>query len=140
MKKLFALLALFVSFAASAQQAPLNARFFASGARTAASVVTSDYTNTGWRGVQIYIKTTAFTSGTYTPKIQGKDSVSGDYYDILTGAAIAGTGNVTLTVYPGMTAAANVAASAPLPATWRVQMVGAASPSMTFSVGGSLLP
>lgn len=135
-KNLLVAFALLVSAPAFSQSANLQAKFFASSARTSADVHTADLSNPGWRGVQIYIKTTAFTSGTYTPHIQGKDPVSGDYYDILVGAAISGTGNVTLTVYPGITATSNVSASTVLPQTWRLQMVGASTPSMTFSAGG----
>ena len=106
-----------------------------SASRTAATVNTADQTNPAWKCLTVTINTSAFVSGTYTPTIQGKDPVSGNYYTLLAGAAIAGTGLVVMQVCPGIVAAANVAASAMLPRTWRVTLAGAATPSMTFSVG-----
>lgn len=110
----------------------------ASAARTAATVSSADQTNPQWHSVQVIINVSAYTSGSYTPTIQGKDPVSGNYYTLLTGAALSGTGTTVLSVGPGVTAATNTAAGLYLPRTWRITFAGAATPSMTFSVGAVL--
>lgn len=140
MKRL--LLALMLSTSLSVAMADIgtnmSSTLLASGARTAADVHTADLTNTSWKGVSVIVDVTAFTSGTYTPHIQAKDSASGKYYDILVGAAISGTGTTVLKVYPGITPATNTAVSDTLPKVWRLQMVGASTPVMTYSAGAFL--
>ena len=68
-----------------------------------------------------------------TPSIQGKDPVSGAYYTILTGAAVAATGITVMRVGPTITAAANVAANAILPKEFRVSVAVADAESLTYS-------
>lgn len=104
-------------------------------ARTAATVNTADQLNQSGKGAVVIVDVTAFTSGTYTFTVQGRDPASGKYYTILTSAALGATGTVILRIYPGLTAAANLTASDVLPTAWRVSAAGAATPSMTFSVG-----
>jgi hypothetical protein len=116
----------------------LTATILPSAARTAATVNSTDFTNNTWRGAHVIINVSAFTSGTYTPRIQAKDPISGNYYDLLIGPAIAATGTTVLKIYPGIVASPNAAASDILPRTWRVQVNGAATPSMTFSVSAFL--
>src|SRR3954451_3932634 len=79
--------------------------------------ITSDL---GAAGVTVYVKTTAIGTGSITVTIQGKDVASGDYYTLLAGVAITTNTVNRYTVYPGLTAAANVTASDVLPAVWRV--------------------
>lgn len=131
--------ALFTAAPSAHAQQLLPVTLLPSAARTAASVNTPDQTNCCWHGIYVIINTSAFTAGTYTPTIQGKDPVSGTYYTILTGAAINGTGLVVLKVLPGITAATNVAVLDALPRTWRLSLAGS-SASMTFSVGAYLIP
>lgn len=106
----------------------------ASAARTA-SVNTVDVVNDAFRGVRVYINVTASAA---TPSvvftIKDKDPVSGNYSTLLASAAITGAGLTVLTVYPGVTASANVAASTPLGRVWRVEAVAADSDSLTYSV------
>ena len=68
-----------------------------------------------------------------TPSIQGKDQVSGAYYTILTGAAVAATGITVMRVGPTIIAAANVAANAMLPKEFRVAVAVADAESITYS-------
>ena len=68
-----------------------------------------------------------------TPSIEGKDPVSGAYYTILTGAAVAATGITVMRVGPTITAAANVAANAILPKEFRVSVEVADAESLTYS-------
>lgn len=57
-----------------------------------------------------------------TPKIEAYDTVSGKYYDILTGLAITAVGTTILKVHPLLTASANVIAKDMLPKNYRVTM------------------
>jgi hypothetical protein len=142
MKKLFSSLLLVIALltaggaAAQGNAGNIQGTLLPLLARTAATVNTSDQQNYLWRCVSVLINVTAFVAGTYTPTIQGKDPVSGNYYTILTGAAMASAiQQPTLRVCPGITPVANVAVSDILPRTWRVTFAGATGQSMTFSVG-----
>lgn len=103
------------------------------------TVTLSDIANPSWRGAHVVVTATAMSGGTVTPKIQGKDPVSGGYYDIATGTAISGAGSQVMKVYPGITPTTGTVADF-LPAIWRVQLVGSSSPVGTLSIGGSLAP
>src|SRR5258708_17886946 len=125
-----AVLALGFAGDARAQAGNLQSTILASAARTAAQVNSADQNNLTWSGVHVTINITAFVAGTYTPKIEGKDPVSGTYYDILVGTALGATGITVLKIYPGMAVVANGAASDFLPRVWRVQLNGATGQSM----------
>lgn len=140
MKKLWVfLLALCLSGFAAAQTANVNTTSLLqpSATLTATTLNLPDQTNPSWRGVHVIINVTTATAGSYTPHIQGKDPVSGVYYDILVGTAITATGTTVLKVYPGIAASANASASDILPQTWRVQLVGS-TPNLALSVGAFL--
>lgn len=102
-----------------------------------------DLGNLGAAGVVVVVNVTAVAN---TPSvvftIQGKDRVSGQYYDILSSAAVTATGVTRLRVHPDLTAAANAAASDLVPDVWRVKAVGGASAgaTMSFTVGACLTP
>jgi hypothetical protein len=128
-----------VSFAQS--QSNATGTVLPSASYTAATVNSQDMSNTNWRGGHFTFNVTAFISGTYTPHIQGKDPVSGVYYDILLatgGNVLSANGITVLKVYPGVGAIAGGATNDILPSTWRVQLIGASTPSMTLSVGFNL--
>ena len=111
----------------------------ASAARTA-SVNSADFTNPGGaKGLRVWIKCTvdpAAASVVFT--IAGK-TAQGDYYTILTSAAVASVTTVTLVVHPDIAASANVNALSVIPYTWRVQAVAADADSITYSVGAEYL-
>ena len=110
-----------------------------SEARTA-SENSLDQENNWYRGVKIFINVTdSADSPSVVFTVAQKDPISGVYSTLLASAAITGAGHTVLTIYPGVTAAANVAASAPLPKTWRVQAVHADADSITYSVGYAYL-
>jgi hypothetical protein len=76
-----------------------------------------------------------------TVTLQGKDVVSGQYYTVLTSAAITTTGLTVLRIYPGISASANAAANDVLPPVWRVSYaITGTSPAVTATVGASMLP
>lgn len=102
----------------------------------------ADQTNYNGRGLKLIIDVTAIsgTSPTVTVTIQGKDPTSGKYFTILASAALNAVATTVLTVYPGQTAAANVAANDILPRTFRViAVVGGTGPSVTATVAASLI-
>lgn len=126
------------AFAAQAQQqGNLSASILSATVRTV-TAVSADQINPSWRGGHFIISASVVTAGSFTPKIQGKDPVSGNYYDILVGPAVSTVTDVVLKVYPGIAAVANSSASDILPRVWRLNMVGASSPNMKFSVGAFL--
>jgi hypothetical protein len=112
---------------------------YASAARTATPTAL-DYDNPAHLGAVVFIDCTAVAD---TPSvvftIQGKEPLGDEYYDILASAAITGTGNTVLRVYPTLTAAANAAANHPLPRVWRVLATHADADSITYSVTACLL-
>lgn len=110
-----------------------------SGARTA-TTSSAAQTNRDHRGVKVTIhRTASAATPSVVPTIEGYDETSGQWVTLLTGAAITGTGTTTLTLYPGVTASANVAVSDVLPRTWRVTMTAADADSLTYSVGANLI-
>lgn len=111
----------------------------ASLARTA-TASSGDQTCHG-RGVRVSIDCTASANTpSVVPTIEVKDPVSGVYTAVLTGAAITGASHVEMVVYPGITAAANVAASMVLGAVYRVAMTHSDADSITYSVAAVQLP
>ena len=87
------------------------------------------------KGAVFVLDITAIT-GTHDVKIQYADEVSGKYVDV-PGAAFAqksGTGTSQLSVYPGLTASANVAVTQVLTKNLRaVSTVGGTSSAFTLS-------
>ncbi len=106
----------------------------AAGAGTYTSI---DQDNFVAKGANVFANITAITgtSPTLTVIIEGKDSASGQYYTILSSAALGATGFTPLTVYPGVTAVANSAASQIVPKYWRVRaVVSGTGPAVTATI------
>lgn len=111
----------------------------ASAARTA-TVDSADQTNVNGRGLHVFVDVTAVTATpTITVKIQGKDAVSGTYYDLLEGTALTAVATQTLKVYPGLTAVLNEDENDILPRTWRIRVEHTDADSITYSVGASVI-
>lgn len=111
----------------------------ASAARTATNN-SGSLSNFAARGVQVIVDVTAATSTPSTVfTIEGFDVVSSKWYVLLTSAAIVGVSTTLLTVYPGVTVAANVAVSQVIPRTWRVVATHGNANSQTYSVGAVIL-
>lgn len=107
---------------------------FTSAVRTA-SGNSADLINASNKGVHVVIDMTAVpTVETVTFTIEGKDPLSGKYYDILVSSAIVAVSTVVLKVYPGITVAANLSASDALPKTYRIKTTHSASGNFTYSV------
>lgn len=111
----------------------------ASAARTA-TTSSADQTNYNAKGVRIFINATASAA---TPSVvftvEVKDPVSATYTAVATSAAITGAGHTVVTVYPGITTAANVSIAHVLGRTWRVTATAADADSLTYSVGYSYI-
>lgn len=110
----------------------------ASAARTTA-FDGPDMVNYNARGLHLVIDITTFTAGSITITIQGKDPVSGKYYNILTSAALAAVATTVLRVYPNATIAANLSINDVLPRVWRVTVAVADATSFTYSIGANLV-
>lgn len=107
-----------------------------------AGVNGSDQVNNSSRGINLVIDITAITgtTPTLTVTLQGKDTASGKYYTILASTALNAVATTVLTVFPGATASANVAANAQLPRTWRViTAIGGTGPAVTATIGASVI-
>lgn len=110
----------------------------ASAARTA-TTNSADFTNYNAKGIKVVIDVTVDpAAASVVFDIEGKDSVSGKYYSLLTSAAIVAVGTTVLTVFPGVSETANVKASDMLPRTYRVTATHADADSITYSVSGAL--
>ena len=136
MKKIFAglLLAAF-ALGALAQNVNRSGTLLASATRTA-TVTGQDMSNDNYACLTVILDvTTAPGVDTVTVAIQGKDTVSGKYYTLLTGAAVSATGTTTYKVCPGITAAANAAVADMLPRTWRANVTHSAGTSFVYSLG-----
>lgn len=111
----------------------------ASAARTA-TTTSDDQTNLTGKAAQVVLNVSSITaSPSITLTIQGKDSISGNYYTIITGAAVVGTGTTTYTAGLGVASVANVAIGTVLPKTWRVSIAHGDTDSITYSVSATVV-
>ena len=70
------------------------------------------------RGIKIQVNALGFISGSFTVTLNGV--INGINYTILTSAALSAAAVTILTVYPGLTAVANVTATDILPPHWSI--------------------
>lgn len=104
-------------------------------AQVAGTVTSSNQTNPLNKGIKVYINITTIGSGnTVTVTIQAVDPGSGNVVALLVSAALASNATTTLTVYPGLTAAANVTANDVLPYTWNIKAVVAGGNATTGTI------
>lgn len=112
---------------------------YASAARTATPTAVTVPTGR-YNSLHLIIDCTASAA---TPSVvctlDALDSISGKYYNLLTSAAITGSGTTVLKVGPGLPVSANVSANDVLPSTLRVTMTHADADSITYSVGATLM-
>jgi hypothetical protein len=97
-----------------------------------------DLTNFNGRGVQIGINVTGLTGTSVTIAVQGKDVASGQYYTLLSSAAITATGFTLLTIYPGGPSIANQSSPLVLPRTFRVSATPTGA-TVTATIGASVV-
>lgn len=116
----------------------------ASSAKVASGNSAAALTNHNASGVQLFVNVSAAsgTTPTLAVRVQVQDPVSSTWFDLpgAVTASITGVSTALLTIYPGVTVAANSAVSAPLPRTWRLAWtIGGTTPSFTFSVGAQYI-
>lgn len=118
----------------------ISGTLLASAARTA-TISSSDQTNYNGRGVRVFINVSVVPGAapSLVPTIEVKDPVSGVYTAVLTGAAIVAVGHTVLTLFPGVTVAANLAVSNALGKIWRLTITAGNANSATYSAGYSTL-
>ncbi len=107
---------------------------------TNGSVPSADIDNTeDYQSAIIVIDVTADpASASVVFTVQGKDLLSGKYYDILEAAAIAAVGTTVLHIGTGRVLANNISVGTRLPRVWRIDAVHADTDSLTYSVGADL--
>lgn len=115
----------------------------ASGTTTQTS---TDQANVNFRGAYIIVNVTTLTgtSPTLTPKIQGKDPVSGQYFSLLLAtAAISAAGTFVYLIYPNAAAGAQGVTQSSgfsLPAHWNIAMTaGGTVTNEAYTVSASYL-
>lgn len=100
-------------------------------ARTAA-VTGTEINLDSSRFLHVITNVTAYTSGSLTPTIQGKDAF-GNWYDLLVGTALAATGINVLKIGPGFTGSANAVATDIVPDAIRINFAVGSAASITYS-------
>jgi hypothetical protein len=115
-----------------------------SAARTATNNSNEIYNPGGYRGIRLFIDVTAQAGSASTVfSIHIKDPVGGDWSaTLLSSAALTAaiTAPVVLTVYPGITAAANSAISQTIGRSFRVTATHGTADAHTYSVAVEFLP
>lgn len=105
----------------------------ASAARTA-TTTSSDIVTYNARGVTVILAMTTVGTGSVTITINGKDSLSGNYYTILTGSAVVTNSTNVYRIFPGATVAANAVANDQIPRIIQVVTTANNANSATYSV------
>ncbi len=109
-------------------------RIYSSSARTSTPAAVTLGTRRA-RGLIVIIDVTAVTATpSVVPTINGLDPVSGDNYNILTGAAITATGTVALRIDPAITSVTNLAAGDVTPENVLITMTHGDADSITYTV------
>ncbi len=110
-----------------------------SAARTV-TVNSPDFINPNAKGGNFLINISAITG---TPRIrvivQGKDSLSGEYYNVLVGNLYAVTGTNVMRVYPGINNEPGIAVSDILPRMFRIAVIHSDGDSITYSISAVLI-
>lgn len=99
-----------------------------------------DQSNLDYRGLKVVVDITAIsgTGASLTIVLEGKDTLSGKYFIVLSSAALTAIGTTVLTVYPGLAAVASLTANDLLPKTWRIRsVIAGTTPSVTATIGAS---
>lgn len=122
----------------------LNGTAISAASRTAGTVESSDIVNYDHRGAHVFVHRSVGNAH-LVATVQGKDALSGRYYNLLTTATMSGTGGAAFILYPGVSAGSATAPatggqrSEALPRTWRVMVVPSTSPTSSWGVGYSMI-
>ena len=109
-------------------------------AHAAGTVNTSDQSGYNISRVVCVFNQSAHTGTPSTTfKIQNKDAASGAYYDLITSSAITGDATPTPLAAGNIASSANLSASMPIAALWRVStIIAGTTPVVTGTVGCSV--
>lgn len=110
----------------------------ASAARTTTQS-SADLVNYNADALKVVVDITAFTAGSLTITIDGKDTASGKYVNLLTSTALAAVATTTLQVGPVIAASANLIALAYMPRVFRIVATVGDATSITYSIGYHLV-
>lgn len=99
----------------------------------------TDQKNYNARGCHVILNMTSVGTGSVTLEIDAKDPVSGNYYALLTGAAVVTNSTNIYRVYPNLTASANAVANDILPRTWRVKVTANNANATSYTVSTVLV-
>lgn len=112
--------------------------FLTSASRTTTQTQ-SDQTNYNGLGIKVILDVTVIGTGSITLEIDEKDTTSGKYIALLTGAAVITNSTNVYTIYPAMTAVANVTANNRLGRTFRIKITANNANAITYSCGFQVL-
>lgn len=122
----------------------LDKTVLVSAARTA-TTLSADFVNNYGRGVMVFLNVTVAAVGTggLQVVIQGKDPVSGNYYQLNSApTAIVAVSQKLYILYPGSSntgGSADQVCGGCLPRTWRIRVIHGDATSYTYSVGATIL-
>lgn len=98
-----------------------------------------DYTNLSCTGAILVLDITTPGTGSITLSVDGKDPVSGKYYNIITGNPETTTVTRVYRIHIGLTASANATVNDALPKTFRVVVTHNNSNAIVYSLGMILI-
>lgn len=116
-----------------------EATLLASAARTTTQTSADIVNYDGLGALAVVLDVTSAGTGSITISIDGKDSTSGKYYNLLTGAAVTTNSTNRYRVGPTLAAVANSIAQDYLPRVFRIVVTANNANSMTYSVGYCLI-
>lgn len=111
-----------------------EATLLASAARTTTQTG-SDIQNPLGNALVVVLDMTTVGTGSVTVTIEGKDTASGKYYTLLTGAAVTTNSTNRYRVGPTLAASANAIAQDYLPPVFRITVTANNANTATYSVG-----
>lgn len=112
---------------------------YSSAARTATPTEAA-FGAGGAHGLHLVIDVSAVAATpSVVPTIDGYDTLSDSWYNLLTGVAITATGTTVLKIYPGIAAVANASASDVIPNKLRLVMTHADADSITYTASAHLM-
>ena len=103
------------------------------------SYTSPDLQNLGGTKIVVVVNVTSAGTGQLTLNINGKDSVSGSTYNLLSSTAITTNSTNRYIVANDATATLNVSAKDYLPSVFQIQVIALNANPVTYSVGYNLL-
>jgi hypothetical protein len=99
----------------------------------------ADLQNLGGNKIVVVLDMTTVGTGSVTVTINGKDSASGKYYLLLSGAAVTTNSTNRYIVGNGVTSTANVSVNDVLPSVFQIVVTANNANAAVYSVGYNLL-